>query len=209
MTRQTPSWGVVLAAFTLGSLGVAATGQELPPQRTADLRGEVANQQGEPVAGARCTLTGALLASPGISVTTNAKGQFTMPGLVPGSYTLTCAAMGYRPVVQEGIEMAGEPISVQVVLPPATVLRQTIEVRATPSPVNQESTSPPATLTSQQLFTLPLTEQKFEAALPLVPGVVRTPDGRIDRKSTRLNSSHLVISYAVFCLKKKKKKMNT
>src|SRR5256885_10249417 len=26
-----------------------------------------------------------------------------------------------------------------------------------------------------------------------------------DRKSTRLNSSHLVISYAVFCLKKKKK----
>src|SRR5256885_7797463 len=26
----------------------------------------------------------------------------------------------------------------------------------------------------------------------------------IDRKSTRLNSSHLVISYAVFCLKKKK-----
>src|SRR2546426_5975034 len=28
---------------------------------------------------------------------------------------------------------------------------------------------------------------------------------RQDRKSTRLNSSHLVISYAVFCLKKKKK----
>src|SRR5256885_5712439 len=29
----------------------------------------------------------------------------------------------------------------------------------------------------------------------------------IDRKSTRLNSSHLVISYAVFCLKKKKKNL--
>ena len=29
---------------------------------------------------------------------------------------------------------------------------------------------------------------------------------RGDRKSTRLNSSHTVISYAVFCLKKKKKK---
>src|SRR5256885_6840400 len=39
----------------------------------------------------------------------------------------------------------------------------------------------------------------------------RTPRGLArrrterDRKSTRLNSSHLVISYAVFCLKKKKK----
>src|SRR5437899_11660712 len=31
--------------------------------------------------------------------------------------------------------------------------------------------------------------------------------GRKDRKSTRLNSSHLGISYAVFCLKKKKKYM--
>src|SRR5438132_4310943 len=31
---------------------------------------------------------------------------------------------------------------------------------------------------------------------------------RIDRKSTRLNSSHTVISYAVFCLKKKKKTEN-
>src|SRR5438034_5227962 len=29
----------------------------------------------------------------------------------------------------------------------------------------------------------------------------------VDRKSTRLNSSHTVISYAVFCLKKKKKKI--
>src|SRR5690606_39973101 len=31
---------------------------------------------------------------------------------------------------------------------------------------------------------------------------------RLDRKSTRLNSSHVKISYAVFCLKKKKKKTN-
>src|SRR5256885_16622578 len=43
-------------------------------------------------------------------------------------------------------------------------------------------------------------------------GVDDEPDGpphlvrELDRKSTRLNSSHLVISYAVFCLKKKKKK---
>src|SRR5256885_9082194 len=51
-----------------------------------------------------------------------------------------------------------------------------------------------------------------------VPRTARRPQGRAapyllfgegqrqqDRKSTRLNSSHLVISYAVFCLKKKKK----
>src|SRR3712207_7913165 len=39
-----------------------------------------------------------------------------------------------------------------------------------------------------------------EGAVPL-PGLA----GYLDRKSTRLNSSHANISYAVFCLKKKKK----
>src|SRR5438874_5244480 len=40
-----------------------------------------------------------------------------------------------------------------------------------------------------------------------VPGDERrAPAGARDRKSTRLNSSHVEISYAVFCLKKKKKK---
>src|SRR5437899_11182309 len=40
------------------------------------------------------------------------------------------------------------------------------------------------------------------------PHTTRRSSGRTkrDRKSTRLNSSHLGISYAVFCLKKKKKK---
>src|SRR6266850_4628216 len=36
----------------------------------------------------------------------------------------------------------------------------------------------------------------------------RVLEERADRKSTRLNSSHLVISYAVFCLKKKKQTKN-
>src|SRR5438552_8483949 len=36
----------------------------------------------------------------------------------------------------------------------------------------------------------------------------RTLGALADRKSTRLNSSHQIISYAVFCLKKKKKKYN-
>src|SRR5207244_13337932 len=36
------------------------------------------------------------------------------------------------------------------------------------------------------------------------PGFARGAAGVQDRKSTRLNSSHQIISYAVFCLKKKK-----
>src|SRR5256885_13248607 len=68
----------------------------------------------------------------------------------------------------------------------------------------------------------PLAEERAELALDrfdrhrhipeidrevMVPGVLErrlAPRNARDRKSTRLNSSHLVISYAVFCLKKKK-----
>src|SRR5690242_21506978 len=55
----------------------------------------------------------------------------------------------------------------------------------------------------EKQVTIPL-----EVGLSGLPGAVRmfshTQFG--DRKSTRLNSSHMSISYAVFCLKKKKKK---
>src|SRR5256885_6573915 len=51
----------------------------------------------------------------------------------------------------------------------------------------------------------------FRSPLRATDGKCRTRESlrhrgeRTDRKSTRLNSSHLVISYAVFCLKKKKR----
>src|SRR5438132_6554842 len=54
-------------------------------------------------------------------------------------------------------------------------------------------------------WTLPVPDGFF-AAPPLKSYIAAQPRQRfvqIDRKSTRLNSSHTVISYAVFCLKKK------
>src|SRR5688500_20110253 len=48
-------------------------------------------------------------------------------------------------------------------------------------------------------------DQQLVAFVDVLPGVGQEVE---DRKSTRLNSSHLVISYAVFCLKKKNKKID-
>src|SRR5256885_5685603 len=47
--------------------------------------------------------------------------------------------------------------------------------------------------------------QRDAGAIRLDGAEIEIHSPREDRKSTRLNSSHLVISYAVFCLKKKKK----
>src|SRR5437588_7731968 len=54
---------------------------------------------------------------------------------------------------------------------------------------------------------LPISKRPKEVAEPQTVPPNRLEDmAEQDRKSTRLNSSHTVISYAVFCLKKKKKK---
>src|SRR5256885_16763634 len=64
------------------------------------------------------------------------------------------------------------------------------------------------------LFRSPIGRLKGERCMPtwrtvcrmsLMTLTRRSCENYTDRKSTRLNSSHLVISYAVFCLKKKKK----
>src|SRR5205807_7177419 len=65
------------------------------------------------------------------------------------------------------------------------------EVRS-PNTVYQVVVGPGTPFDPAEPFQLPPTD------LPLGPRPL------LDRKSTRLNSSHLVISYAVFCLKKKK-----
>src|SRR2546430_6177216 len=48
-------------------------------------------------------------------------------------------------------------------------------------------------------------KERFAALAPLHDVLIMQSNGGVDRKSTRLNSSHSQISYAVFCLKKKKK----
>src|SRR2546426_6606210 len=75
------------------------------------------------------------------------------------------------------------------------------------------STLFPYTTLFRSVFIPPRRGRACRASARAVPGGVRGSPAlaapgrrRGDRKSTRLNSSHLVISYAVFCLKKKKNK---
>ena len=170
-----------------------------PPQ-LGDLTGQVVEEKGQPIEGAVCTLTSARhgdLPQQGVSVTTDARGNFRFPSLVFGAYNLYCGAVAHQAVAKSGIEVSeGAATSVQVVLPAELRLKQNIEVHAQAESVAAQAPAPPATISARDLQTLPLTEQNFKAALPLVPGVVRTPDGKINIKGQAENQSLLLVDSA-------------
>ncbi len=152
------------------------------------------NTKGTPLADARCTLTGVGLRTEGIVLTTGEFGRFEFSGLQQGQYTLTCAAPGHLPVTEDEIKVGpGNQEILQVVLPEAEKLHQSIEVHEQASAVATESSSPERHVTSQQLNTLPLIQQQFQSALTLVPGVVRSPDGKINIKGAGESQSMLLV----------------
>src|SRR5207248_4589269 len=68
------------------------------------------------------------------------------------------------------------------------------------APASCDSCTFPSSVPTHKIFASSGDSARFEISLMLSPSLRER-----DRKSTRLNSSHRTISYAVFCLKKKKK----
>ena len=192
MPRKNGIWppqpvGVILA-LTL-SVAVAR-----PLPQTQDLKGTVVSANGSPVASALCTLKGVGLPAEGVTMTAGDRGTFVFPGLQPGQYDLACAAAGHLPATQNGIQVnPANPVVLQVVLPDVEKLRQTIEVHEEATPLATESANPSRHVNSQQLSALPLVQEQFQAALSLVPGVVRTPDGKISIKGSGESQSMLMV----------------
>ena len=167
------------------------------PSVTQDLNGTVQDDNHQPIAAAVCTLSGGMLRGQGVSTTTDERGRFAFPGIAVGSYSLSCAALGYQPVVKSDVSVTEESYpALDFVLSKEVVLRQTVEVRAKAPGLEQQNSAPPGEVNATQLRTLPLVEQKFKAALPLTPGVVRTPDGRTNIKGEVENQGLLLVDSA-------------
>src|SRR5207247_8531388 len=100
------------------------------------------------------------------------------------------------------VRMAGRP-AISSLLPYTTLFRSCSPITGTSSSGRSATTSSPEgaspALTSWGAPTTATGDRRARDR----PGVHRVADHEPDRKSTRLNSSHEWISYAVFCLKKK------
>ncbi len=141
----------------------------------------MAGQQGQAdtVPGIVVKLTAPATTSQPLSAVTDADGHFEFTKLSPGACSLEVRGDGFKTFVESLVLKAGDSRTENVSLELAKVVEQ-IEVRERPEPVATESADSRATVSTRQLTTLPLGEQKFTAALPMVPGVVRTRDGRLN-----------------------------
>lgn len=167
----------------------------LPEQKSVTVEGEVLTDQDQPIPEALCTLVGGLLPSTGITVASDYRGKFRFLELPPGRYTLTCAAMGFKPV-KKSLEIEREAILLQVILTSDKVWRQSIEIQEKAAAIATDQPSRATRLSARQLTDLPMVEQKFKAALAIIPGVIRTPDGRINVKGLPENQGLLVVDNA-------------
>jgi hypothetical protein len=163
---------------------------------TQTVRGEVLDEKDVPIPEAICTLTSRLLPPDGLTATTDHKGQFEFLGLQPAEYTLVCAAVGYEPLKRVLEVTDVPPPEFQMVLPPEVVLHQTVEVHEKAGTISTEVNVPSSKLGTTQLANLPLVEQKFKAALPYLPGVIRTPDGKINIKGVPESQGQMLVNSA-------------
>ncbi len=158
-------------------------GVSQPETSLASLQGtvKVAGQQGEVevVPDVPVKLTGPSSTSPSLSATTDAEGHYAFTKLLPGTYALEVRLEGFKTFVENIALKPGDSKIENISLELNKVVEQ-VEVRESAEPVAAESAVSKATVSTRQLATLPLSEQKFTAALPMVPGVVRTRDGKLN-----------------------------
>jgi hypothetical protein len=197
MARKSYCWHFRIGLYGCFLLAFAVMIHALP--QTQGLKGQVLTDQNVPIPNAVCSLAGHSLPQGNLQTTTDEQGNFDFPGLMPGTYSLTCAAVGREPASKPDIHVVpGEPLpTIQVVLPQEIrPSRQEVTVHANAGGIAVKQAAPPSSFSSHQLMTLPLAELKFKAALPLVPGVVRTPDGKLSIKGTPEEQGLLLVDSA-------------
>lgn len=194
---------VVLVLLVLSELATAALAQTKPESSQQPLNGTirgavtVLGSQGEPsgLEGVQVELAGSLQDLQPLSTITDSSGHYEFTHLSAGTYTIRVSLQGFKPFTETVSLSANGALAADISLSLETVSDK-VEVKEQAAILPTESSPPESTVKSEQLETLPLAQQKFQDALPIVPGVIRTLDGKLSVRGTSENQAMLQVDSA-------------
>ena len=189
---------LLLAACTLFPQAIAAQASD-PESPAGEIRGAVnrINVQGDATAleGVIVNLsTGSQKSEPSATVS-DADGHFQFAGLSAGTYLLQVSQPGFKPFTATVVLQPRESRVHDIRLELATVA-VSIDVQGQATEITAHSADPDVTLTDRDLPALPLAQQKYNEALPLMPGVIRTLNGVLNIKGEVANQGMLLVDAA-------------
>ena len=180
---------IALALLAVG-FGSLAKSQPSNPE-TATVQGTVfvrdsAGKQSV-VPGATVRLTGSTSAE----TRTDQNGEYELEEVPSGTYTIEAETTGFDAV--ETIRVETNELRLDVELKP-TEVRTSVVVTA--DQAESKSPAPSETISDKTLRDAPNVNERFEGSLPLIPGVVRGPDGHVNLKGTRNTQSGALVNSA-------------
>ena len=122
---------------------------------------------------------------------TDENGEYVFATVPPGTYEVTASAPGLE--VRRTLQVGGEDIRLSLELKAAEIT-STVVVKG--DEADRRDSAPSEIVSETTLRTAPNTNERFESSLPLIPGVVRGPDGHINLKGTRSTQSGALVNSA-------------
>jgi hypothetical protein len=123
----------------------------------------------------------------------DARGAFAVDGLSPGTYQIEANAPGLYAALAVNVSAAtSSTVSIEMSV---AAVNSTVNVTASDASVAEESAQQ-NTVTQSVVEKAPNQEEKVESLLPLVPGVVRGPDGRINMKGAQATQAGWLVNSA-------------
>src|SRR5258705_1330194 len=191
--RTAQRWTVRFAIFITLSL----TGTQAVLAQTSMLQGTVSvsstNGAGERLPGASLKLTPASSGQLSRSAVTNEQGEYKFTDLAGGIYTLQTDLTGFKQQTKTVTLQKDAKVTENINLELAG-LTADVTVVADGEDLNTTPSGESVSFKQDNLQTLPLVNEQFQDAIPLVPGVVRGPDGLLNLKGARASQSGFLVN---------------
>lgn len=167
--------------------------------QTSMLQGTVgvssAGGQSERLPGASLNLTPTAPGRRTRTAVTDEQGEFKFTNLAEGLYTLQVGCSGFKQHT-ESVTIRADITTLENIELEVEGVSDNVTVTADGDALNATDTAPAASFRQDKLQILPLVNERFQDALPLVPGVVRGPDGQLNVKGARAGQSGLTVNSA-------------